>query len=87
MRHDEFIAATASLNRDNLGANGGWQRYSIRAAISGDRKLGCSTARVAEPTSGSTTRSRSNTRPEMLQSKTSISLAPLSAQWSGQEKS
>lgn len=40
MPEAEFIAATASLNRDNLGANDGWQRYSIRALISGDRKLG-----------------------------------------------
>ena len=40
MPRTEFIAASASLNRDNLGDNDGWQRYSIRAAISGDRKLG-----------------------------------------------
>ena len=36
----EFIAASASLNRDNLGGDDGWQRYSIRAPIAGDRKLG-----------------------------------------------
>ena len=35
-----FITATSRLNRDNLGANDGWQRYSIRELISGDRKLG-----------------------------------------------
>jgi hypothetical protein len=40
MPQQEFVAATAKLNRDNLGANGGWQRYSIRQEISGDRKLG-----------------------------------------------
>jgi hypothetical protein len=35
-----FISATSRLNRDNLGANDGWQRYSMRELISGDRKLG-----------------------------------------------
>ena len=40
MPEAEFISATASLNRDNLGFNGGWQRYSIRTLIPGDRKLG-----------------------------------------------
>jgi hypothetical protein len=40
MPQQEFIAATAKLNRDNLGFNGGWQRYSIREEISNDRKLG-----------------------------------------------
>ena len=40
MTQAEFISASASLNRDNLGGNEGWQRYSIRAPISGDRKLG-----------------------------------------------
>jgi hypothetical protein len=40
MPEQEFIAATAKLNRDNLGANNGWQRYSIREAIPNDRKLG-----------------------------------------------
>jgi hypothetical protein len=40
MPQPEFIAATASLNRDNLGANDGWQRYSIRELISEDRRLG-----------------------------------------------
>src|SRR5262249_24948010 len=40
MPEPEFIAATSKLNRDNLGANGGWQRYSIRELISEDRKLG-----------------------------------------------
>lgn len=40
MPEAEFLAATASLNRDNLGANDCWQRYSIRALISNDRKLG-----------------------------------------------
>lgn len=40
MPQPEFIAATAKLNRDNLGSNGGWQRYSIRQEISLDRKLG-----------------------------------------------
>jgi hypothetical protein len=40
MPHSEFIAATSSLNRDNLGYKSGWQRYSIRQPISNDRKLG-----------------------------------------------
>src|SRR5215471_15364603 len=40
MPQAEFIAATAKLNRDNLGANQGWQRYSIRQLISHDRRLG-----------------------------------------------
>jgi len=40
MGQDEFVAATSSLNRDDVGANDGWQRYSIRALIPGDRKLG-----------------------------------------------
>ena len=40
MPEAEFISATASLNRDNLGFNAGWQRYAIRKAISGDGKLG-----------------------------------------------
>lgn len=40
MPEAEFISATSSLNRDNLGFNGGWQRYSIRELISNDRKLG-----------------------------------------------
>jgi hypothetical protein len=40
MPQAEFISATARLNRDNLGANDGWQRYSIREPISNDRKLG-----------------------------------------------
>lgn len=40
MPQAEFIAASSSLNRDNLGGNDGWQRYSIRGPISGDRKLG-----------------------------------------------
>ena len=40
MPEAEFIAATSSLNRDNLGANKGWQRYSIRELISNDRRLG-----------------------------------------------
>src|SRR5215471_484551 len=40
MPQQEFIDATAKLNRDNLGFNGGWQRYSIRQEISDDRKLG-----------------------------------------------
>jgi len=40
MAEAEFVAATARLNRDNLGANNGWQRYSVRELISGDRKLG-----------------------------------------------
>lgn len=40
MPEAEFISTTAALNRDNLGYNGGWQRYSIRTAISGERKLG-----------------------------------------------
>ncbi len=40
MPHGEFITATSRLNRDNLGANDGWQRYSIRTLIAGDRKLG-----------------------------------------------
>lgn len=40
MTENEFLEATARTNRDNLGFNGGWQRYSIRELISGDRKLG-----------------------------------------------
>jgi hypothetical protein len=40
MPRQEFVAATAKLNRDNLGANAGWQRYSIRQDVAGDRKLG-----------------------------------------------
>jgi hypothetical protein len=40
MPQSEFIAATSRLNRDSLGANDGWQRYSIRALAAGDRKLG-----------------------------------------------
>lgn len=40
MPESEFIAATASLNRDNLGGKDGLQRYSVRGMISEDRKLG-----------------------------------------------
>lgn len=40
MPEAEFIAATASLNRDNLGANDGWQRYQVRELIPGDRRIG-----------------------------------------------
>jgi hypothetical protein len=40
MPEAEFISASASLNRDNLGFNAGWQRYAIRKVIPGDRKLG-----------------------------------------------
>jgi len=40
MAEAEFIAATAHLNRENLGAQGSWQRYAIKAPISGNRKLG-----------------------------------------------
>ena len=41
MSEAEFIAATSTLNRDNLGdGKDGWQRYTIRGPISGDRKLG-----------------------------------------------
>lgn len=40
MPEEEFIARTAKLNRDNLGSNDGWQRYSIRQLISNDRRLG-----------------------------------------------
>jgi hypothetical protein len=40
MPEAEFIAATAKINRDNLGSNQGWQRYSIRHLISNDRRLG-----------------------------------------------
>ena len=40
MPQAEFLAATARFNRDNLGANDGWQRYTIGAPISGERKLG-----------------------------------------------
>lgn len=35
-----FIAATSRLNRDNLGANDGWQRYSIRGLVPDDLVLG-----------------------------------------------
>jgi hypothetical protein len=40
MPQSDFIAATSRLNRDGLGANDGWQRYSIRELIPDDRKLG-----------------------------------------------
>jgi hypothetical protein len=40
MTQAEFIAATSRLNRDNLGANDGWQRYSIRALVPDDLVLG-----------------------------------------------
>lgn len=40
MPEEEFIARTAKLNRDNLGSNNGWQRYSIRQLISNQRRLG-----------------------------------------------
>ena len=40
MPEEEFITATARLNRDNLGLTGGWQRYSIRQLISQERRLG-----------------------------------------------
>jgi len=40
MPEAEFIATTAKLNLDNLGATHGWQRYSIRQLISNDRRLG-----------------------------------------------
>ena len=40
MLQDEFIAVTSRLNRDNLGSNDGWQRYTVRALIPEDRKLG-----------------------------------------------
>lgn len=39
MPEKEFIAATAAFNRDDLGSNDGWRRYSIGYA-SGDRKWG-----------------------------------------------
>jgi hypothetical protein len=40
MPQAEFIAATSRLNRNNLGANDGWQRYSIRALVPDDLILG-----------------------------------------------
>jgi hypothetical protein len=40
MPEEDFIAATARFNRDNLGGNDGWQRYQVRQSISNDRKLG-----------------------------------------------
>jgi len=40
MPQAEFIAATSSFNRDNLGGNDGWQRYSIKELISENRRLG-----------------------------------------------
>jgi hypothetical protein len=40
MPQAEFVAATLSLNRDDLGANDEWQRYQIRELISNDRRLG-----------------------------------------------
>ncbi len=40
MSEEEFISRTAMLNRDNLGANDGWQHYSIRQLIPNDRRLG-----------------------------------------------
>ncbi len=40
MAEDDFILATARFNRDNLGSNDGWQRYSVKQNISNDRKLG-----------------------------------------------
>ena len=36
----EFVEATSQMNRDNLGANDRWQRYSLRSSISEDRKIG-----------------------------------------------
>ena len=36
----EFVRASSGLNRDNLGANDGWQRYSVRELVSGERRLG-----------------------------------------------
>jgi len=39
MPQADFVAATASLNRDDLGTNDGWQRYQVRQLISEDRKL------------------------------------------------
>ena len=40
MPQAEFIAATSRLNCDNLGANDGWQRYSLRALVPDDLILG-----------------------------------------------
>jgi hypothetical protein len=40
MPQTDFIAATSRLNRDNLGANDGWQRYSIRALVPDDLVVG-----------------------------------------------
>ncbi len=40
MAQADFISATSSFNRDTLGADDGWQRYTVKQAISGDRKLG-----------------------------------------------
>ena len=40
MPEQEFIAASARLNRDNLGGRDGWQRYNIRQLIPGDRVIG-----------------------------------------------
>ena len=40
MAQAEFIASTADFSRNNLGANDGWQRYTVSALISGERKLG-----------------------------------------------
>jgi len=40
MPQADVVAATASLNRDDLGANDGWQRYQIRQLISRNLKMG-----------------------------------------------
>lgn len=40
MPEPEFVQATSQMNRDNLGSNDGWQRYSLRSPIAGDRKIG-----------------------------------------------
>ncbi|HLJ27432.1 MAG TPA: hypothetical protein VKY85_12035 [Candidatus Angelobacter sp.] len=40
MPEADFVTATASLNRDNLGANDGWQRYQVSGLIPNDRKIG-----------------------------------------------
>src|SRR5262249_29827613 len=40
MSADEFISASSRINRDNLGANDGWQRYQLRSGLPLNQKLG-----------------------------------------------
>jgi|SRR5579884_2046835 len=40
MSQPEFLDATSSFNRDDLGSNDAWQRYSLRAPLGDNRKIG-----------------------------------------------